>query len=434
VPTSRRAGRFTGWFLVFALAALACSSAPERRNVILISLDTLRADRVGAYGYPRQTSPAIDRLAARGALFENAIAECSWTLPSHATMLSGLFPATHGAVLPSLKPGSRTIFLAERLRAAGYHTFGLTDGGYVGARYGFGRGFDTFDDSEKGLEKAVAKAQSLLEGLSSKDRFFLFLHTYDVHCPYTPAAPFAGAFSDSASEFVETEGLCGNPHFNRMALTDGQVRYLSDRYDESIREADEHLAAFFSYLERTGRLEDTIVIVTSDHGEEFREHGQVGHERSVHRELLDIPLVFAGPGVPVGRRKEPAGLVDLVPTVLSLAGLPAVADTEGWDLFAEAPTDGWPRFSELSWQRALLSVTTERDQLIFDRDTGRGLLYANEDVRQQTDLAPAEPSRVQALRQEALAFARARAPRGPEPLDALTPEQRERLKRLGYLN
>jgi arylsulfatase A-like enzyme len=419
--------------LVSGFLCWGCSRSPRRLNVILISLDTLRADRLGAYGYGRETSPALDALAAHGALFENVVAETSWTLPSHATMLSGLFPSTHGAVLPSLKPGSGTIFLAERLRAAGYRTLGLTDGGYVGARYGFDRGFDTFDDSEKGLEATLTRAESYLNDLPPHDRFFLFLHTYDIHCPYTPAAPYAGVFKNPSAEFIETEGRCGNPHYNGMVLSDGQVRYLSDRYDESIREADGRLGAFFARLEKAGRLRETVVLVTSDHGEEFHEHGQIGHERSLYRELLSIPLVVAGPSIPAGRRTQAAGLVDIVPTVLSLAGLPSVADVEGRDLFAEtSPT--WPRFSELSWQLPLSSITTDEYQLVINRDTGIEELYAHQDWRQQENLAERRTSTAVSLKRQLHAFAQKHSSGSAEPLDVLTPVQREQLKRLGYLD
>jgi arylsulfatase A-like enzyme len=274
-----------------ALALLSCTNAPGRGryNLVIVSIDTLRADRVGAYGYERETTPRLDAFAARGALFEHVVAECSSTQPSHLTMLSGLYPSTHGVVQPSLLPGPHTRLLAQMLREAGYRTLGMTDGGYVDAQRGFSRGFEVFDDREKGLAAALGASLEAMAGYGEGERFFHFLHTYDVHCPYDPDPAFARMFRSADSQFVQTTGRCGNPDYNAMRLSSGQVELLSNRYDASIREADASLGAYLAELESRGRLQNTIVVVTSDHGEEFNEHGQIGHERSLYRELLLVP-------------------------------------------------------------------------------------------------------------------------------------------------
>jgi arylsulfatase A-like enzyme len=149
----------------------------------------------------------------------------------------------------------------------------------------------------------------------------VFVHSYDVHCPWDPAPEYAELFHSVAAEPLETARRCGNVDYNRMSLTDGQIRHVSDMYDASIRQVDVAMGAFFERLRASGRLEDTVVIVTSDHGEEFGEHGQIGHQRTLYREALRIPLILVAPGLEPRRVASSASLVDVVPTVLDLLGV-----------------------------------------------------------------------------------------------------------------
>ncbi len=419
--------------------ARAAEERPERYNLILISIDTLRADRLGSYGYDRDTSPRIDAFARKGALFENAVAESGWTLPSHVTMLSGLYPSTHGVVHPALKPNPQTALLAELLRGAGYRTIGLTEGGYVGAEYGFDRGFEAFDDADDGLKAILPRALRRIRDLGDGDRYFLFVQTYDVHCPYAPAKGYAGRFQSEGAEFIETRGRCGNPDFNEMSLSDGQVRFLSDRYDDSIREADGTLGEFLEQLETRGALANTAVVITSDHGEEFKEHGQIGHERTLYREVLSIPLIIVAPGIAPTRIAHQTGLVDLAPTVLTLLGIPVPEDMEGKSLVSllgggdPKDRDG-ARVSELSWQRPLRSVMTPELHLILDLGSDRALLFSpGEDPREARDIAGRHPKEVTALRGVLELYTKERRTRSAAMIDAVPEELRERLRALGYL-
>ncbi len=418
-------------------ALVACSPRPPGTcNVILISLDTLRADRLGTYGYPRGTSPSLDAFAERGVVFETAIAECSWTLPSHVTMLSGLSPRSHGVVLPTLRPSVETRLLAEILDDAGYATLGLTDGGYVAGHYGFDRGFDVFDDTEKGLAATLDLARAFVDSLPPDERFFLFLHTYDIHCPYTPGPEAAAAFRSEGAIPITTEGRCGNPEYNSMHLSPGQVRHVSDMYDAEIQEADRDLEPFLAFLSNTGRLEDTIVIITSDHGEEFGEHGQIGHERSLYRELVEIPLIVVAPGLSPAREARSAGLVDLTPTILDLVGVRTEAPFEGHALFGpDAPAPDTPRFSELVWKRRLRSVVAEDHHAVVNPDTDAFELYDwTHDRLERHDLGAERPDVAEAL--DALLDAHAAAPvsRRARPIEQLSEESRARLRALGYVN
>lgn len=411
--------------------------------MILISIDTLRADRIGAYGYDRPTSPALDAFARTGVLYETAVAECSWTLPSHVTMMSGLAPATHGVVKPALRIGSDTPLLAELLRDAGYSTIGLTDGGYVGASHGFSRGFDVYDETDDTFAETVADAIARMDALANGERLFLFLHTYDVHCPYDPAPTIAAQFRSQDAAPIVTAGRCGNPHFNTMALRPGQARHISDQYDASIREMDDSLGTLIAYLRSSGRLEHTLVLITSDHGEELADHGSFGHERTLYREALMVPLVIVAPGLAPDRVAEPVGLADLAPTVLGVLGLPGPAGLEGRRLVEPVAAGGWrpaslgtrARYSELDRHVVLRSAIALDHHLILNPRAGRSELYSmTRDPVERDDLAPESDDLVRALTDSIASYERNRSTRSVETITALSDDERARLRNLGYID
>jgi len=435
--------------VLFALIACSTGDEPahdaEPRNLILISLDTLRADRLGAYGYHRDTSPALDQLAARGARFETVIAESNWTLPSHVTLMTGLPPQIHGVSIPNQAPSGDVPLLAEVLRQSGFRTIGLTAGRFLTRRYGFDRGFEQFDDGDLSFARALAIARERLAEIDPGDRFFLFVHSYDVHCPYDPPEAYARRFETRPeADHVPTRGRCGNPHFNRMALTPGQAQFLSDRYDAGIRYVDDLFAQFLADLDRSGRLDDTLVVVVSDHGEEFMEHGKVGHRSTLYLQSLRVPWLMAGPGVPKVVVDEPVGLVDVMPTLLELLGV-ATPPTRGASmrplLHGERPAESQRLvFSQNDWGLRLYSAIVGDRQIIVDDIRGKARFFDwRADPDEQVDLAG---EKAEAERNRALWLAardefqrRKRDPDrfAPEPLGDASAEQRERLEALGYI-
>lgn len=431
----------SGLLCIFALVLSGCSS-PEPRgryNVILISVDTLRADRLGTYGYGRNTSPNIDRWSEGAVVFDAAVAESSWTLPSHVTMLSGLLPRSHSTVLPDLRPGASVVSLAEIFAQAGYRTIGLTDGGYLVSAHGFDRGFEKFNSKKSTFDVTLKRAISAIESLGEDDRFFLFLHTYDIHCPYHPAESYRDVFISEDAEFVETEDRCGNPDFNSQDLTEGQVRYLSDSYDASIRELDDRLAHFIDNLRSLGLVEHTVIILTSDHGEEFGEHGQIGHERTLFRESLMVPLIVSAPGLKPGRIDDFAGLVDIAPTALDLAEVETNLKFDGRSLVATAPSHisspAKSRISDLSWQAKLRSVMTTDWHLILDLETRQQSLYSvPNDPRESQDLADEEPDAVGELMEVLRLYQSTTDPHPAETIGPQDAEQLKNLRALGYIN
>ncbi|MCP4659635.1 MAG: sulfatase [bacterium] len=341
----RRAGRRSSlrpaaalWLVTVTWSALLCGcrSAPEpspsplaaTRGTILISIDTLRADHLGCYGYSRATSPFIDSLAARGALFENAIVQLPGTLPSHMSIFTGLYPAEHGVYPPSgvLAPDIPT--LPELFRQQGWRTAGHTEGGYVHGGYGFARGFDEFSHEarflESDAERTFARGVEFLGRLGAEERFFLFLHTYAVHDPYAPLERYADRYWDGPAP--ETFRATGSnlTAFNRgkAELTPEGLEYFKALYDASINYVDDVVRDLFENLERLGLSDEVTVVLTSDHGEEFLEHGRLAHEQ-IYPECLRVPLIVVHPELRGPRRiRTLVESIDIAPTLCEIGGIP----------------------------------------------------------------------------------------------------------------
>ncbi len=297
------------------------------RGYILVSIDTLRADHVGAYGYAQATTPFLDSLAARGVLFERAYSPIPATLPAHLSMFTGLYPGEHGVHPPSgvLSPAIPT--LPEAFRAAGFRTAGHSEGGFVMGGYGFARGFEEWTDSEYSsdadVDRTFGRGAEFLARLAPDEPFFLFLHTYSVHDPYAPPGgpgafwsgpPPAGAFEPNGENLAS---------FNRgrLAADAPAADYYRALYDASIRYVDGALERLFGELDRLGLAGETTVVVTSDHGEEFLEHGRLAHTQ-LYPECLHVPLVVVPPDAgPAVRVPALVQLVDLPATLAALAGI-----------------------------------------------------------------------------------------------------------------
>jgi arylsulfatase A-like enzyme len=316
-------------------------------NVLLISIDTLRADHLGCYGYPRSTSPRVDALAASGTRFARAWSTTSWTLPAHVSMLSGRSLLGHGVLGESLIPASVPM-LAEVLRGAGYQTAAFVSAPYLSSQFGFARGFDLYDDfsvpfkpDRESRERAQATISAPLLHPSlerwlratARSPFFLFVHYFDVHHAYRPPPPFDTMFDpDYQGSLTGSENFYGDRIRADMPARD--LAHLIALYDGEIRFTDGYVGRALDLLEELGLADDTIVILTADHGEEFFEHGNKGHHRTLYEEVLHVPLVIAWPGhLQAGRVvTEPASIVDIVPTILELVGQPAQPGVEGASL------------------------------------------------------------------------------------------------------
>lgn len=316
-----------GW-AVGSLTAPALPPASSGPNILFISIDSLRADHLSSYGYHRATSPNLDRLASEGVLFEQTVSSTSWTLPSHMSMFTGLDALHHGVTSDYTRLGRDVPTLAQILRANGYATFGFTVSRYVGARWGFSRGFQFYDDNSSGgnAEDLVYRVRRELDDWDTTGRerpFFVFLHLMDVHYDYTPAPPYDTFFDPDYQGSVTSRDFMNNPAIRRD-MDKRDLDHIIALYDGEIRYADTELGKLFDYLRGLGEWDNTLVVLTADHGDEFFEHGWKGHRQSLYDEVLLVPLILRyPPALPQGRRvSEQVRLTDIAPTLLELTGTP----------------------------------------------------------------------------------------------------------------
>lgn len=430
-------------------AQLQQKAVRPRYNLVLISLDTLRAERLGSYGYHRPTSPNFDALASESALFEQAVTTSSWTLPAHATIFTGLYPISHGVRSgKGRRIADDTDVFTEQLKTAGYRTFAVTGGAYVARVYGFDRGFDSYLQrsdyirgarSLRSFPRAVEIAKERINHVPEDQPYFLFLHTYDIHCPYIPPKKIFGRFNSPGAEPIKL-GKCGYDYYKQKGLSQAQALYLSDRYDEGILGVDEVLGGFLDFLRNRPDYERTIVVVTSDHGEEFMEHGGVGHKGSLYRELLLVPLIIRDPRGGAIRIKDSVSLVDLYPTMLELLGLDVPAHAQGSSLAGivlGSPEETYLRpfqFSELQRGRVLISKFGPEKHLIVNIEDGTHEFYDHlSDPLEAINLAAEGHPQLQAAIERLQQFTSKLAGAQAGAVDDSSAEHLEQLRTLGYL-
>ncbi len=319
--------------------ALACARRPEPANLIVVVIDALRADRLGCYGRGRPTSPAIDRLASEGVLFEQAMAQCSFTPPAIASLLTGRYVPSHGLLgwESRLAPAETT--LADVLSAAGYRTAAFVFLNLL-TRHGLGQGFGDGEEMVEPAERLTGLARAWIEREPGK-KFFLFLHCYDVHRPYTPPAPYDTLFDPGYGGDVDgTNETLAAIQSGARATTPEDERHLEALYDGEVRRADEILGEFFAWLEASGLLAKTILVITADHGEMLAERPEPGlrytHDPSLYDPVMQIPLIVRAPGkVASGARvAEQVRQIDVMPSLLALLGVEPPAGVQGESFFA----------------------------------------------------------------------------------------------------
>jgi arylsulfatase A-like enzyme/cytochrome c-type biogenesis protein CcmH/NrfG len=398
---------------------------PPRPNLLLVSLDTLRADRLGAYGYAQAQTPRLDALAARGVRFTQATTVAPLTLPAHASLLTGTFPAFHGVRdNGGFYLGDDALTLAEVLKAQGYATAGFVGAFVLDSRWGIAQGFDTyFDDFDLskyggvGLDtvqrrgdEVVAHAAAWLDAARAAP-FFAWVHLYDPHAPYDAPEPYRSRFPPGLQGAYDAE----------VAYTDAVVGTLLERVGQE-------------------RLKDTLVVVVGDHGESLGEHQEQAHGFFVYDATVQVPLIVAGPGLAPRTVDEQVRLVDVMPTVLERLGVPASAAVQGRSLvpLTRGERLGLTAWSETYYPRyhygwsQLEALRDGRFKLVA---APRPELYdLRADPHETRDLSAAEPERVAAftrvLDELRTRLAGRAAAAGPQAVDR---ETEERLQALGYV-
>jgi arylsulfatase A-like enzyme len=398
--------------LALGSSQLSCEradSVSEPPNVIIYLIDTLRADHLGVYGYPRDTSPTIDALAEESILFTDAQAQSSWTRASVGSLFTGLFPSRHGAVTRANRLRVDVPTLAELLREQGYATAAVIANPNVLRIFGFDRGFDVFSDvvqlhgSSRG-DAVNAEVFAILDGLAGS-RFFLYVHVLDPHSPYEAPAPFDKKFVPRA----ETK-LPG------VASAIAKIpRSIAD-YDGEIAYADHQLALLLERLRKSGLLDETIFVLLSDHGEEFMDHGGMTHGKTLFGEQLRVPMLMRLPGrLHAGRVvSAPVRVLDVLPSLADLLGIPVPDALDARSFMpmvrGESEADGRPLFAELDLDKHLVQSLRVGDEKIIVRRSPRKrastkLFDLAADPRERRDLASAAPGATRRLEAELQALA-----------------------------
>ncbi len=420
--------------LILAGLCLCATVAGAAPNIVLLSVDTLRADRLGAYGYPLPTSPHLDAFAAEARLFEDAVCEIPLTNPSFGAMFSGRFPRMTGTTRNGLPMPAEAPLVAEQFRAAGYHTFCVQSNWTLKDKLsGLGRGFDIYDDAftkkrwgflkaERDGDDVTRLALEYLEKRPADKPFFAWIHYSDPHAPYKMH-----------------KGL--NPAGKR-AIMQGRKEKVRVRYDSEVAFTDREISKVLAALPT-----DTIVVFVGDHGESLFEHDYLGHGRRVYHNNLHIPLMIRGAGIEAGRSAAPVRGIDVGPTLLGLAGLPKVEGMLGIDLLREEVPQDRHRVVE-TYGGAVLNLPGVKDamaesgpshqsvihqgwKLILDGDTPE-LYYLPDDPGELKDRAASEPGKVEELNAFIQAWETA-APATGQATENLDADDRKALEALGYL-
>ncbi len=416
--------------------------------IIIVDVDTLAAKHLGAYGYPRDTSPNIDAFATEAIRFEWAFSQAPNTPPSQTSILTGLYPSSHGMVQDEDRVPREVTTLAEAFSALGFVTAAFVDGGYMAPAFGLDQGFDTYlSFKNQGLEKIGPEASRWVEDHAGEN-FLLLIHTYDVHWPYQPPEPYRSTFTaglEPPTPGFEPDQRLETLRKNkpeRLAARD--LAFARARYDGGIRYVDAWFGDFIARLRELSLLERATIVLLSDHGEEFQEHGSVGHDR-LYATVTHIPLLIRLPGGTGARGvSQVVESIDLMPTLLELAGASSPPELQGQSLLpllrgesdraqvaiSESPFFGRRRAIAAGNYRLLLTERTDRAELYhFRADPG-----------EQINLAGSRPRQAEALRQGLENWrnliGRWQIPSGAtdrrtgSELDA---ETRSQLKALGYL-
>lgn len=421
--------------MIAALLAVSLMAGAPPPNVILISVDTLRADSLGCYGSPLPASPNLDRFARESLLFEDCVCEVPLTFPSMGSMLTSKFPRTTGTRRNGLKMPKDTPLITEQFKAAGYYTFCVQSNWTLKAKLcGLDRGFDVYEDRfhtkrwgiikpERYADEVNRVALDLLKNRPAGKPFFAWVHYSDPHAPYIKHREY-------------------NPAGIKFWQWNKKER-IRARYASEVAYTDLHIGQLLAALP-----ENTAVIFTADHGESLYEHNYLGHGRRVHQTNIHIPLIIHAPGVPAGRTKTPASGIDIGITLLALAGLPKTEGMLGMNLLDSSIPFSRTRVVE-TYGGAVPNVPGAKAILAERRPMRQGVLldgwklilngnevelfYLPNDPMEAHDLAQNDPGRVTPLHTLIEQWNKATHSKPDTPGETLSPDDIQALESLGYI-
>lgn len=467
------------WLLVAAFVVpFAGCAAPEkvRPNVLLVVLDTTRRDRLSTYGYDKATSPALDRVAAGGLVYEQCISAGSWTLPSHASIFTGLYPRDHGTNVQNWNLRGDFTTLAEIFKENGYRTAGFCCNPWISEKTGLLQGFVDFQeiwrgrrDDKRDEHGAARTTEKVLEWLDAREAdaepFFVFVNYLEPHTPYRPPAAFRQRFLPQDADPIAVQEVMGweTPRefgyilkVPGMEISEEQFEILDALYDAEVAYQDTRFGELIEGLESRGLLDDTVLVVVADHGEQLGEHGMLDHKMSLYEENVHVPLILRYPAVvPAGARIEAqVQSNDIFPTLLELSGIDhesapgskhlplrdgdgvgrlyAFVDMARPTVFMAMMERQWPGANVRAFDRSIRAVQGPRFKYIRASDGERRLYDVSADPLEQQDLFGRHPE-IQAHLDRILTRFHDSSVDLSTSVE-LDEEQREALRSLGYIN
>ncbi|MFH1622512.1 MAG: sulfatase [Candidatus Omnitrophota bacterium] len=413
--------------LIISDRVFAENVAEDKPNVILIMADALRFDHLGCYGYSRSTTPNIDKLAAKGVVFDQAFVMAPTTMASTASVLTSLYPRQHQAWNMHGEEGVKGIndclvTLSEILKDNGYKTIGIVSNGHLDSAFGFGQGFDEYYETWKfpGADNFLADAKHTTEIIvpwikkNSQDNFFIFLFFIDPHDPYEPSPAF-NKFQNDYNGQLKDLGDGMHSYLNKVilgkaSLNTEDIDYLEALYDGEIAYWDWHVSKIIEALEDSNILDNTIIIITSDHGEEFSDHGGVFHGYAIYNEHLHVPLIISGPQLSKAKSRVSSVVrsIDIMPTIFDLLNIEKTEGIMGKSLLPLLESGSTQKdrlfFSEMHLKGAygknvhLLSLLKDDWKLIFDLQHNRYEMYdLSNDPGEKNNLAASNTDKLKQL-------------------------------------
>jgi arylsulfatase A-like enzyme len=433
-------------YLALILLGGCTPKTPE--NVILIVIDTLRADHLGFYGYERPTSPRLDEWSHHGVVFDQALATSPWTLPTFGSILSGRIPSHHGAGERAGEPGKRwrraplrksVPTLPEVLSAQGWRTGAVVSNPFLREHFGLSRGFEIYDyERDRTADEAVDRSIGLLDELAGQP-FFLMVHLIDPHLPYQAPEPHRGTFSEGEPSMAPGESR-KQIRANLGELSTVDHSHIIGRYDEEIAFVDQEIGRFLDQLEQRGLFEHSLVILTADHGEELFDHGDFEHGHTMHQELLRVPLVMWESGLEPRREEAPFSLADLSQTVFAATQgkmSPSLHGISHWEALRRTrPRPGQQIVAENTlWSHEQKVMIEWPFKLVLHEKSGQRQIFdLATDPQEENDLAAANQQLADRLEQDLRnRLAEIEPDMGRESM-IITEEAEQELRSLGYLD
>jgi len=419
-------------------------------NIILISIDTLRADHLGCYNYPHETSPSLDKFREDAILFRRCMAQAPSTLASHASILTSLIPSHHNAFFTRSQALPEEILtLAEILQEKGYYTVSFNDGGQIAPRFGLNQGFDLYESMDSKTKTGQLNFKQIVDSSihwlkeNTAKRFFLFLHTYETHHPYTPEDKYLKLFEldykGKLPKHISVE-LIKQINNGEVTLDEEDKKHIINAYDAEIRSMDDSFSKLIKFLKENNLYESTLIIFTSDHGEEFGEHGiWATHSHSLFNDQLHVPLIIKLPNSRFSARKVDylVRSIDILPTVLDLLGKKEGGRFEGFSLY--------PYIKGTTPKKVVFAISQRDMQETFVPShwsimTRKWKLYNNKlynlfmDPGQLSDVSSSQSDLKKSLEKKALNFIKQKRTKLNSKRVILDEAARKKLKSLGYLD